>query len=72
MSTDADALLERVATNATKPASASNDGQSATQHNLRDQLEVVKQLRSADAAALGFGGVLRQQSRSPNALGGNS
>lgn len=61
MSEASDAIDTSLATNATKPASASVDGRSASQHNLKDQIAAAKYLAEKDALdqasgnkALGF------------------
>ena len=50
MATSADDLQQTILDNAVKPASASVDGISVTQHSLRDQLEVLRHARGATAA----------------------
>ena len=72
MAVDAEELLDTIATNITNPQSVSVDGQSVTHFSPQDQLAVQKAVAGQRAAARGFGGVVRQRLRSPNALGSNS
>lgn len=72
MSADAETLLDTIADNVAKPQAVSVDGQSVTNFGLQDQLAVQKAVAGQRAAARGFGGVVRQQMRLPNALGSNS
>lgn len=51
MSTDADNILQ----NSQQPASASNDGQSASAHSLTDQIAAAKFAASAKAVTRGNG-----------------
>ncbi len=54
-----DELEQAILENATGPASASGDSGSATQHSLRDQLELLKYRESKSATASGRGLGLR-------------
>ena len=61
-------LAETIATNATKPAQASQDGRSAAQHSLADQIELLKYLDNREAAANGRLGVGFFKTKPPGAV----
>ena len=56
MTTSSD-LVDQIGDNATKPAQASQDGRSASQHSLKDQIEAARFLAEQEAANAGRLGI---------------
>lgn len=67
MTTSSD-LADTIAENATKPATASQDGRSASQHNLKDQIEAARFLAEQEAASSGRLGVGFFKTKPPGAV----
>lgn len=62
-------LLPSIETNAAAPRSAMQDGGSATQHSLPDQIAADKYIKSSQAAARGGLPIRQVKLRPPGAAG---